>query len=81
MKKKSLVVKKTIHKLLLKNLKNNRVSKAFNIFENHLNNSINKKNKIAVSISGGPDSLALAFLTKCYLLKNNLKSEFFLVYH
>ena len=32
-----------------------------------------KSNNIAVAISGGSDSIALAFLSKCYALKNNTK--------
>ncbi len=81
MKKKSLDAKKTIHKSLLKHLKNNRVKKVFSGFKSHLDQFINKKDKIGVAISGGPDSLTLAFLTKCYLLKNKLDSKFFIVDH
>ena len=36
---------------------------------------------MAVAVSGGPDSLALAFLTKCYSLKNNIKVSYFIVDH
>ncbi len=81
MKRKSLVVKTIIHKSLLKHLKNNRVKKIFKVFKNNLDQFIHKKNTIGVAISGGPDSLALAFLTKCYLLKNNFNGKFFIVDH
>ena len=81
MKKKSLSAKKTIHRSLLNHLKYTRVSKVFNGYRNYLDKFINKKNKIGVAISGGPDSLALAYLTKCYLLINKLDSNFFLVNH
>ena len=81
MKKKSLDVKKTIHKSLLNHLKYTRIRKVFNGYRNYLDKFINKKNKIGVAISGGPDSLALAYLTKCYLLINKLDSNFFLVDH
>jgi tRNA(Ile)-lysidine synthase len=81
MKKKSLSAKKTIHKSLLNYLKHNRVKKIFINFKNYLDNFINKKDKIGVAISGGPDSLALAFLTKCYLSKEKLDSKFFIVDH
>ena len=37
--------------------------------------------KIAVAVSGGPDSLSLAFLTKCYSLKNKLDVKYYLVDH
>ena len=81
MKKKSLAAKKTIHRSLLNHLKYTRVRKVFNGYRNYLDKFINKKNKIGVAISGGPDSLALAYLTKCYLLINKLDSNFFLVDH
>jgi len=81
MKKKSLVVKKTIHKSLLNHLKNNKVKKVFISYKNQLDALVNKENPIGVAISGGPDSLALAYLTKCYCLKNNLISKFFIVDH
>ncbi len=81
MKKKSLAAKKTIHRSLLNYLKHTRVKKVFNGYKNYLNKFINKKNKIGVAVSGGPDSLALAYLTKCYLLINKLDSNFFLVDH
>jgi len=81
MKKKSLAAKKRIHKLLLNHLKDNRVKKIFIGFRNHLDKFVNNKAKIGVAISGGPDSLALAFLTKCFLLLNKLDSKFFIVDH
>ena len=34
-----------------------------------------------VAVSGGPDSLALAFLAKIYSIKNNLKAKFFIINH
>ena len=81
MKKKSLSAKKKIHKSLLNRLKYNRVKRVFNGFNNHLNKFVSKKDKIGVAISGGPDSLALAYLVKCYLLINKLGSKFFIVDH
>ncbi len=81
MKKKSLSVKKTTHKFLLNHLNNSKVKKVFNGFNNYLNKFIKKKDKIGVAISGGPDSLALAFLAKCYFLKNKLDAKFFIVDH
>ena len=81
MKKKSLAAKKTIHRSFLNHLKNNRARKVFNGYRNYLDKFINKNNKIGVAISGGPDSLALAYFTKCYLLKKKLSSNFFLIDH
>ena len=81
MKKKSLSAKKTIHKSLLNHLNNSKVKKVFNGFKNYLDKFIKKKDKIGVAISGGPDSLALAFLAKCYFLTNELEAKFFIVDH
>ena len=81
MKKKSLAVKKIKHKSLLNYLKNNRINNIFKGYSDCLNKYIDKKDKLAVAISGGPDSLALAYITKCYVLKNNLNSKFFIVDH
>ena len=81
MKKKSLSAKKIIHKSLLNHLNNKKVKKIFNGFKDYLDKFVKKENKIGVAISGGPDSLALAFLAKCYFLKNKLDSKFFIVDH
>ena len=81
MKKKSLAAKKRIHKSLLIHLKDTRVNKVFIGLKNYLDKFISNKNKIGVAISGGPDSLALAFLIKCYQLPNNLDAKFFIVDH
>ena len=81
MKKKSLNVKKTTHKLLLHHLKDYRVKKIFKDFKNYLFKFLNNKDRIGVAISGGPDSLALAFLAKCFLILNKLESNFFIVDH
>ena len=79
MKKKSLSAKKKIHKSLLKYLKNKRINKVFKEFHDKLN----MQPKFAVAVSGGPDSLALAFLSKCFLLKNKINPyiKFFIVDH
>jgi len=81
MKKKSLSAKKIIHKSLLNHLKNKKINKIFKEFKNYLDKNGEKKNKIGVAISGGPDSLTLAFLTKCYSLIYKLDVKFFIVDH
>ena len=91
MKKKSLSAKKKIHKYLLKHLKNKRINKVFEEFNYRLDfflkrdtgNLLSKQTKFAVAVSGGPDSLALAFLSKCFLLKNKIypNIKFFIVDH
>ena len=72
MKKKSLSAKKIIHKKLLSYLKDPIVKKVYSEFCKILKNYI-KSNKISVAVSGGPDSLALTYLSKCYSITNNVK--------
>ena len=62
MKKKSLNAKKKIHNSIIKHLANKKILKIYKEFTGSLNISDN----FAVAISGGPDSLSLAFLAKCY---------------
>ena len=55
-------------------LKNKRINKIYKKFENSLN--LNKS--FAVAVSGGPDSLALAFLAKIYSIKKKFLLNFLL---
>ena len=80
MKKKSLSAKKIIHKKLLSYLKDPIVKKVYSEFCKILNSHIKLK-KISVAVSGGPDSLALAYLTKCYSIIYNVKINFYHVNH
>jgi len=66
---KNLSVQKKTHKKIIKHLNTKRISKIFKEFSN----SLKIKENLAVAVSGGPDSLALAYLSKCYSLKNKLK--------
>ncbi len=82
MKKKSLSAKKTTHKLLLNYLNNKKISKVYKEFKNYLDVNVDEIfPKFGVAVSGGPDSLALAFLSKCYFLKKKLNGKFFIVDH
>ena len=74
---KNLSVKIKIHKFYKDKLKDKRISNIYNKFEKSLN--INQS--FAVAVSGGPDSLALAFLAKVYSMKCKVKSKFFIVDH
>ena len=74
---KNLSVKIKIHKFYKDKLKDKRISNIYNKFEKSLN--INQN--FAVAVSGGPDSLALAFLAKIYSMKHKVKSRFFTVDH
>ena len=74
---KNLSVKIKIPKLLENKLKNKRIKKIYNEFEK----SLNIDDNFAVAVSGGPDSLALAFLSKVYSIKKKLISKFFIIDH
>ena len=74
---KNLSVKIKIPKLFKDKLKNKRINQIYNRFEKSLN--INKN--FGVAVSGGPDSLALAFLAKIYSIKRKLAPKFFIVDH
>ena len=74
---KNLSVKNKNHKKILSNLNDKKIFETFKEFENSLN--INEN--LAVAVSGGPDSMALAFLVKCYSLKKKIKVRYFIVDH
>ena len=64
-------------KNLLSKLSNRKIGNLFKRFEKNFEINDN----FAVAVSGGPDSLALAFLTKVFSVKNNLKGRYFIVDH
>ncbi len=74
---KNLSVKIKIPKILNDHLKNKRDNQIYKKFEKNLNISEN----FGVGVSGGPDSLSLAFLSKVYSIKNRIKAKFFIVDH
>jgi tRNA(Ile)-lysidine synthase len=65
------------HRVLQKKIINKKIKHLFNLFEKELR----IREKFAVAVSGGPDSLALAFLAKVYSIKNKLAIKFFIVDH
>ena len=77
MSQKNLNVQNKTHKFLLDKLKDKRTLRIYKKFEKNFKI---KKNAI-VAVSGGPDSLALSFLTKIYSLKNSLYVKYLLVDH
>ena len=79
MKKRNLSAKKKIHNFYLKNLKNSKIKKIYLKFKKNLDNK--KINNLAVAVSGGSDSVALAFLAKYYELTNNKSFFYFIVDH
>ncbi len=74
---KNLSAKIKIPKLLKDKLKNKRVKKIYESFEK----TIRIKENFIVGVSGGPDSLALAFLAKIFSIKKKLKSKFIIIDH
>ena len=74
---KNLSVKIKIPKVLKNKLKNRKIHQIYKKFEKAL--SINKN--FIVAVSGGPDSLALAFLSKIYSIQKKLKVKFFIIDH
>jgi|TARA_B100001057_G_scaffold353407_1_gene355257 tRNA(Ile)-lysidine synthase len=74
---KNLIVKNKTHKLLLNKLKNKKILNIYKKFESNLN--INEN--FIVAVSGGPDSLALAFLSKIYSIKKKLDIKYYIIDH
>ena len=70
-------VKTKIPKLLSDKLKNRKIKQIYEKFEKN----INLNEKFAVAVSGGSDSMALAFLAKIYSCKNGLFANFLIVDH
>ena len=77
MSRKNLSVTIKIPKFFRDKLKNKKINNIYKRFEKSLN--INES--FAVAVSGGPDSLALAFLAKIYSIKKRLLVKFFIVDH
>jgi len=74
---KNLSAQSKRHKKILSHLKQKEITKIYNEFSS----SLKVKEDLAVAVSGGPDSLALAYLTKCYSLKNKIKVKYYIVNH
>ena len=77
MRLKNLSVKIKIPKLLKEKLNNKKIYQIYEKFEK----SLNIKENFIVAVSGGPDSMALAFLAKIYSIKKNVKTKFFIINH
>ena len=70
-------VKIKIPKLLKDKLNNKKIKQIYKIFENALDTNQN----FVVAVSGGADSLALAFLAKIYSIKRRLNPKFLIINH
>ena len=78
MNQKNLSATSNNRKLLKNYLKDRKILTIFKKFEKNLNGL--KKNFV-VAVSGGPDSLALAYLSKILSVKKNLKPKFYIIDH
>jgi tRNA(Ile)-lysidine synthase len=74
---KNLSAQSKTNKKILSHLKDKKILKIFNQFSK--SNNINQN--IAVAVSGGPDSLALAYLAKCFSLKKKIVLKCYVVNH
>ncbi len=74
---KNLNASNKTHKFLLNQLKDKQTSKIYKKFEKNL--KLNED--FIVAVSGGPDSLALCFLSKIYSIKKHIKVKYFHVDH
>ena len=74
---KNLSAQSKSHKRILNQLNQKRISRVYKEFSS----SLNIKENLAVAVSGGADSLALAYLAKCYSLKNKIKVKYYIVDH
>tara|TARA_Y100001936_G_scaffold103251_1_gene101588 strand:+ start:1312 stop:2382 length:1071 start_codon:yes stop_codon:yes gene_type:complete len=84
MKRKSLSAKKVIHNNFnfTKILRNKKILKIYKDFEKNFDN-LNVLDKVAIAVSGGPDSMALCFLISCFKERKNkeIQPVFYLVDH
>ena len=65
------------HKFLLNKLKDKQTLKIYKEFERELN----LNDDFIVAVSGGPDSLALSYLSKVYSFKKSIKVKYFIIDH
>ena len=74
---KNLNASNKTHKILLNKLRDKSIFKIYRKFEKILN--LNQD--FIVGVSGGPDSLALCFLSKIYSIKKSCNAYYFIVDH
>ena len=79
MKKRNLSAKKKIHNFYSNKLNNLKIKKIYLQFKKKLE-SLNEK-KLCIAVSGGPDSMALAFLAKYYSIQKKINCYYYIVDH
>ena len=80
MKKRSLNVKKKIHKKSKIFLRDKKIEETFKKFTANIK-KLNFENNICVALSGGPDSLGLLYLIKSYKFPKKIKVFVYIVDH
>ena len=80
MNKKSLNANRKIDNKITKFLNNKKIFQIYSNFYKEIN-KYNNLNKLGIAVSGGPDSIALAFFSKCFCLKKKINCHFFLINH
>ena len=79
MKKRNLSVRKKIPNFLVNKIKNPKIQKIYSVFEKNMDIYFSKN--IGIAVSGGPDSMALAFLAKYYSIKKDVNFFYYIVDH
>ena len=80
MKRKNINVSKKTHNIFFHYLKDKKILSAFKKLDQILKERLKNKS-FSVAVSGGPDSLSLAYLSKCYAIQNDCKMSIFIVDH
>ena len=80
MKRKNINVSKKTHNIFFHYLKDKKILSAFEKLDQILKKRLKNKS-FSVAVSGGPDSLSLAYLSKCYAIQNDCKMSIFIVDH
>ena len=80
MKRKNINVSKKTHNIFFHYLKDKKILSAFKKLDQILKKRLKNKS-FSVAVSGGPDSLSLAYLSKCYAIQNKCKMSIFIVDH
>ncbi len=79
MKKINLSAKKTIHSFYKESLNDPNIKKIYNLFKKNIKKS--REKNFSVAVSGGLDSLALVFLSKCLSIEMGYKFYYYHVDH
>ena len=79
MSKRNLNAQSIIHKLYIDKLKDAKIKNIYSEFKKNI--QLYPSKKYLISVSGGPDSLALTFLSKIYSLEKNIKFYYFIIDH